>query len=262
MATTTERETQGHDHGELVLSYLAVRQCLGLLGLSLPLSLYLYARLFGGVMQPSISEFYYTAMGDWLVGTLFAIGVFLFAYKGYATRPPRLWFSDREAGRAAGLFVIAVALFPISADKALALCRLGSETARCANFATDVTTQSALWVTGFFGHPDALHLAAALGFLACLAYFCLVLFPMGGARSASGRPALSREHLTYYFCGAMILLGIAMILVYFLVDPQTHARMQAGNWLFWWETLAVVAFSLSWLTKGRFLAHPFGLRRG
>ena len=77
-------QNQPPDKSDLVLSYLAVRQCLGLLGLSLPVSLYLYARVFGGAMQPSISEFYYTSMGDWLVGTLCAIGVFLFAYKGYA----------------------------------------------------------------------------------------------------------------------------------------------------------------------------------
>ncbi len=247
------------EKSELVLSYLAVRQCLGLLGLSLPVSLYLYARVFGGAMQPSVSEFYYTAVGDWLVGTLCAIGVFLFAYKGYATRPPRLWLGDREIGRAAGLLAVIVALFPISADKALALCQLGSQTRRCAQIAPD--GQVALSVSGFTNHPDALHLGAALGFFLCLAYFCFVLFPMGGKRSG-GRPALSGEHATYYICGTLILIGLAMILLYFLVDAELHDRMKAGNWLFWWETLAIMAFSASWLAKGRFLQQPFGLRRG
>ena len=53
-----------------VMSYLAVRRALGLLGIALPLALYAYARPFGYGMQPSISEFYHTQMGDVVVGSL------------------------------------------------------------------------------------------------------------------------------------------------------------------------------------------------
>ena len=166
---------------------------------------------------------------------------------------------DREISRAAGLFAVIVALFPISADKALALCQLGKQTERCAQIAQD--EKVVLNVTGFTRHPDALHLGAALGLFLCLAYFCFVLFPMGGKRATSGRPALSREHSAYYICGGLILLGIAMIALYFKVSADLHAWMKAKNWLFWWETLAVMAFSVSWMTKGKFLERPFGIRR-
>ncbi len=70
-----------------IMGYNSVRRALGLVGLGLPASLIFYALIVPGGMQPSISEFYYTAMGDVLVGSLCAIGIFLIAYKGYAREP-------------------------------------------------------------------------------------------------------------------------------------------------------------------------------
>lgn len=251
--------TAGADGQDLLLSYLAVRQALGLLGLSLPASLLVYAYLFKGGMQPSISDFYHTSMGDWLVGTLSAIGVFLFAYKGYATRPSRLWLGDREMSRIAGGSAIGVALFPISAEPAQALCRLGETVGRCADL---LQGPGAMAVSGFTWHGDALHLGFALIFFLCLAYFSLVLFPMGGARTAQGKPAPTPEHRIYRICGLVILAALVAIVAYVAGLDDAVPALRSANALFWAETVAVVAFSISWLTKGKFLRRPFGLRAG
>ncbi|MGB5556993.1 MAG: hypothetical protein WBN04_03170, partial [Paracoccaceae bacterium] len=71
---------------DLVLSFLAVRRALGLLGFGLPASLILYGAISGDGIEPSISEFYFTSAGDILVGTLAAIGVFLLTYVGFDKR--------------------------------------------------------------------------------------------------------------------------------------------------------------------------------
>ena len=230
------------DDSDLVLSYLAVRQALGLVGLSLPLSLLIYAYGFGGGMQPSISDFYHSAMGDWLVPSHSAIGIFLIAYKGYATRPPRLWLGDREMSRIAGLSALGVALFPISAEPQWALCRKGETIGRCADLAPPGGV--AMPVGGFTWHGDWLHLGFALIFFLALAYFALVLFPMGGARTPEGRPAPSPEHRTYRACGIVILLALAAIIAYVAGLDTAFPALKRADFLFWAETVAVVAFSL------------------
>ena len=240
---------------DLILSFISVRQSLGFLGLALPTVLLLYARISGTGMHPSISEFYHTPMGDVLVGILAAIGIFLITYRGYTARP-WLYFTDREVSVAAGLAVIGVALLPVHPDNAWALCLGDTGLGRCAQFETGIDP-----VTGSYRHPSVLHLGSAAFFFLCLAYFCLVLFPMGGKRSITGGPALSREHLTYYLCGGAILLSLAMLLRFFLADPEDQLRMTENAYVFIWEAVGVYAFAISWLTKGKFLRQPFGRQR-
>ncbi|MFV2038602.1 MAG: hypothetical protein ACC646_13515, partial [Paracoccaceae bacterium] len=140
-----------------LMSYNAVRRAVGLVGLGLPVSLYLYARLARD-MQPSISEFYYTAMGDILVGALSAIGVFLIAYKGYP-REKGERLSDLVLATFAGLGAIGVALFPTS-NKTGTTC-----------------APSACVQTGITGHPEWLHLGSAAVVFTAMALFCFFLFP-------------------------------------------------------------------------------------
>ena len=100
------------DENALVISFLAVRQALGYLGYLLPLSLLAYAVTAPGRLEPSISDFYYTPMGDILVGILVAIGIFLVTYTGFERKPGE-FLSDRWLARIAGAGAIGVALFPI-----------------------------------------------------------------------------------------------------------------------------------------------------
>lgn len=241
------------DDPRLDLHFLAVRQGIGLLGLILPVTLYLYGLSGEGRMQPSISEFYYTALGDVFVGCLVAIGVFLLSYRGYRAKPERFPLGDRATSIIAGLAALAVAFLPAGADANHARCVTANGPAACAGTLPETTLMTGLhFVTG------PLHFIAAALFFLALAYFCLVLFPMGGKRRPDGGAALSLEHLTYYVCGGVLIASIIAALAY-LVLPW-KAEMRAVNYIFWVETAGVLAFSIAWLTKGKTLKHPLGFR--
>src|SRR5215211_313347 len=78
-----------------VISYLALRKAIGIIGFLLPFVLvigtWIFARNFPYI-RSSISSYYYSTMGDVLVGGLCAIGVFLISYKGYDSPASRLPF--------------------------------------------------------------------------------------------------------------------------------------------------------------------------
>src|ERR671933_275348 len=91
---------------DVVISYLNLRRAIGLLGMGLPLVLVLGKLLGdGGGLLESISDYYYSSMRNVFVGTLWAIGIFLFSYRGYERK-------DDIAGTLACLAAIGVALFP------------------------------------------------------------------------------------------------------------------------------------------------------
>jgi hypothetical protein len=236
-----------------VLSYLAVRRALGLLGLALPLSLLVYAKVLGYGMQPSISEFYHTHMGDILVGCLVAIGVFLVAYQGYP-RQPGEHFSDQWVSTIAGLGAIGVALFPVvPAD--LAACPPGQGFPVAD---TELLRTVTCPVQGFVRHWTAfawVHFTSAAVFFLCLAVFCLVLFPKGDRRPDGGIDWKAPNNRVYLICGILLLASIGFLGAYALAPQGTKAVLARYNYIFWWETVGVVAFAVSWLTKGK-------LRRG
>jgi len=122
----------------LVISYLTLRKAIGVLGIALPVVLPLGDLTFGGGhgLQPTISDYYGTPMRDVFVGLLFAIGLFLFSYRGFDWR-------DEVAGKIACAFAIGVALFP--------------------------TTSALAWVRGA-------HIALAAALFLTLSVFCLFLF--------------------------------------------------------------------------------------
>lgn len=219
----------------LVLSYVAVRQALGYLGYFLPLALAIHAALPGNRLEASISDYYYTSMGGVLTGTLAAIGIFLVTYCGY-DRAPGEWLSDRWLSRTAGAAALAVALLPIGRE----------------GYPVCTGEPRVCWVFGATAHADMLHYAAAFIFFLCLALLSLVQFPRG-ERDASGRLRWTGRTFTFLLSGTVILAMMAAILPYFLADPETKARLQESRYLFWCESIAVLAFATSWLAKGRAL---------
>lgn len=226
-----------------VLSHLAVRRFVGLLGLALPALLYAHARI-ENAMQSSISDFYHTAMGDVLVGILCAIGVFLISYKGYPLQKGER-LSDRWVSTLAGLGAIGVALFPVPPEDAV--CGAGHVAGSGMTFH---------WCQAEF-----LHYLSAGVFFVCLAIFALVLFPKGHRRP-DGRPDWGvRENRIYLICGLAIVLSVLALLVFLALRLSGAAvanALMAVNYVFWWETVGVVAFGLCWLVKGQGLAqlHP------
>jgi len=229
----------------LDLHFIAVRQGIGLLGLFLPLALFAYGQSGPGRMQPTISEFYFTAMGDVFVGTMVAIGVFLISYRGYRAMPKRFPLGDRATSIIAGLSALGVALFPAQPQPGFARCIEAGALKTCSTGLPDPTL-----LTGLHHITGPLHLGSAALFFLALAYFCLVLFPMGGTpRSA--------EHLIYRICGGVLLAAILAATLY--ATLPTLAPLRAFNFIFWVETAGVLAFAIAWLTKGKMLTRPLGM---
>ena len=230
VASGTEQEA----NNELVLDFLAVRQAIGWLGVSLPFALMIAGALLGSGIEPSISEFYFTSAADIFVGVLCAIGVFLFAYTGFERRQGER-ISDFWVAKIAAVAVFGVALIPTSGpdvDPAPFAHRYVSE-----------------------GVASGIHYGCAAVFFACLAIFCLVLFrrhdpakPMDARKRAQNR--------LYVFWGVIIVLVMGLMLAWGVlarVVPEAIEPLAEADAIFWLESVGVWAFGFSWLTKGKLM---------
>lgn len=212
------------NQNDLVFSYLELRKAVGIIGVALPLVLAIGKLILQGPgLEPTISSYYYTDLGNWFVGSLCAIGVFLLSNKGYpdagADRGPGY---DQIAGWLACIFAVGVALFPM------------------APAAPPKPTQQQVDIG--WAHWTL----AALLFLT-LAYFSLFLFTKTDP-NRTPTPRKLKRNIVYRVCGYTILASIL------LIPAVTHTpiadKVQACHPVFWLESLAVEAFGIAWLTKG------------
>ena len=200
----------------LVFSYLTLRKTIGLLGIALPFVLSLGTLiLFHAGVQSSISSYYHTGMRDVFVGILCVIGFFLLSYKGYER-------SDDIAGDLGCLFAVGVALFPTTPDVA--------------------ATSSARLI----GH---IHLTFAALFFLTLIYFSIFLFTKTDPNKSPSRKKLQRNKV-YKACGYMIGICLSLIILFSLLPDTKVAFLEAYKPVYWFETLAILAFGISWFTKG------------
>lgn len=215
-----------HLRDELVLSYYRVRQALGWLGFSLPLILILGGLVSLGGMEPSISDYYHTILRDLFVGIMTAIAIFLIAYPGHRRQTGEA-ISDDSVTTLAGIAALGVALFPNEGPAGSPVSSIWQ--AMLGNFAAAVG-----------------HYACAIAFLLCLAYICLVKF---------ARTAKPYRRKIYRGCGWLILAMAALVIVASWFKIRGPAVPQAVvtefRLVLWFEAIAVWAFALSWLTKGR-----------
>lgn len=202
--------------GNLVVSYLVLRKAIGYLGIALPFVLAFGNMLLVGQpgIQRSISSYYHTPMGDVFVGILCAIGVFMISYKGYERK-------DARAGYLACIFAAGVAWFPTAPDP-------------------DPTSQQEL-----IGH---VHLCFAALFFLTLSYFSLCLFTKTD-KSTPTRRKLQRNTV-YKICGYTMLTALALILVIAVVPDEMKSEILKWRPVFFLEAAAILAFGVSWLTKG------------
>jgi len=197
-----------------------LRQALGYVGFFLPGLVYVFAawRSVGGFpgWKPldSLSEYYYSGSVAILTGALGAIAAFLFTYQGY-TNPYRRW--DVLTGKVAGVAALGVALFP---------------TESLSPF------EEPPWWVGWIGK---VHLASACLLFACLIVFSVFLFPISDAPSEGQRADRRVQNPVYRLCGA----GMAGLLIW------AGVALQRRSPIFFQESLALMLFGISWLTKGR-----------
>lgn len=204
-----------------IISYRTLRKLVGMLGIFLPAFLFFgsfEAESKSFELLSSISAYYYSWMRDVFTGILFAIATFLFSYYGYDKR-------DNIATSLAGVCALGIALFP-TADNC-------------------VTDQSSFL--------DEIHLVSAVAFFAILAYISLRLFTLSTQPSMTAEKQLRNK--IYKACGVIILLMILLSLLYFLInnfqsEGNCTTDISKPSPIFWFETIALVAFATSWLVKG------------
>jgi len=223
--------TGGRPEREMVssddLSDNTHRQLIGYIGLVLPFLLIVLAVTRDGVERwrrlESISAYYYTGAVAAFVGMLVALGLFLFTYRGYANK---YRWADQVAAKTAAGAALLVALFPTKAP-------LG--------------VSPLPWWTPATG---ILHHAAAILLFSMFAVFALWLFRLTAGRERPGRDKRRRNNL-YLGCGIVIVICIAWAGFNGLNDRP----------IFWPESVALIAFALSWLVKGYALGTIVGTAR-
>lgn len=88
-----------------------------------------------------------------------------------------------------------------------------------------------------------IHFISASCFFVLLAVISLLLFTRGQDKS---KKKIARNKI-YIACGLIMLICLAAIAVYFKVYGTEYA---GSTFIFWTESLALMAFGISWLTKG------------
>ena len=195
------------------LSYLRLQKMIGIIGTAQPFVLIPGKFLIDGWgIQGSISAYYYTGMRDVFVGMLCAVAVFLISYNMYKR--------NYIAGRLAGTFAVCVAILPTMPS---------------------MNPSKSVEVIG------KLHLASAAAFFLTIAYFSLALFTKTDPAKAPTPQKLQRN-VVYRACGFTILACLALMgLLQFVQKKISLSRLHP---LLWLQSIAVVAFGISWLIKG------------
>ncbi len=210
------------DNKIFVVSYLTLRIGLGFVGLLLPIVLIMGTLLFDNCtqIQPSISHYYYTIMGNYFVGSLCAVAMFLFFYKG----PKKI---DGIIANIAAVAALLVAFFPTD-EGALSLCKYVS--------------------TKRVDSVNAIHFTGAAVLFGSFAFFCLYLFTKTGHGHIVTAHKKIRNSI-YKTCGIIILICIVLIAVYNLAGNFGAAFSKYKPTLVL-ESIALFAFGTSWVTKG------------
>ena len=191
-------------------SYWTLRKAVGWIGLLLPFVLMLGGFLIFKEKLVESSISYYYHTGMRDVFVGALCAVALFLFFYSGFNK---W--DDWAGNLGGLFALGVAWFP--------------------------TTKS-----GPEDWAGIVHLVCAILFFLTLASFSLFLFTKT-EKGKRPRGRKKKRNLIYIICGIIMLACLIVILVYkILMKDSTYET----SFVYWGETIALVAFGISWLTKG------------
>jgi hypothetical protein len=212
METAVHRDTPDE------LSQRAHRLWIGGLGLVLPVLLYLFAGIWptdglpSGAPLRSVSAYYHSGAIAVFVGVLFALALALVTYRGY-----KGILADRIVGGIGGAAAAAVALFPSKAPDDLC---------------------NASWWRESYGVVH--YVAAAVLFLSFI-LFSVWLFRKSSIPKRRDRPPDKRRRDdTCLVCGIVMIVGVVW----------TGIAGRRGDPIFLPESIAIVAFAVSWLVKG------------
>lgn len=230
----------------------------GAIAILLPFVLMAGFAFFDACFYQSISHFYYSRLfGDVFVVSLAVIATFLIAYRG--TNP-----SESRLATAAGLATFGVALFPttgagctISTVAGRAFARMDLGEATVTRFF--LPQEGGIPAFELFGWSGHLHYFAASVLFAFLAWYSLFVFTRVERKDRKGGRGKLTEtkklrNTIYLTSGTVILVSIAMLFASFLLERFNGITISGGlldYWTFVFEALALWAFGIAWITKGR-----------
>ena len=224
-----------------VVSYLTLRKTIGWLGMLLPFLLLLGNALLNnsglftnewfvqlhdsysyeneGSFKSSVSHYYYTTVGEIFTGTLAAVALFMICYTGHPKRPQDKGLSDNAMTNLAGIFALGVIAFPTTSG-------LMKD-----NLRSFISSSIIGWI----------HYGFAASFFIVLACMSMVNF-----RRAQNPDAFGQGDDDPFF----LRCGLIMIACLMLVPILSSANIYSHS-TFILEAIALVAFGLSWLKKGK-----------
>jgi len=217
----------------VLATYFNLRIGIAVVGIALPLVLwiigYLYAQL---CLQHSISAYYHAVgptghtMRDWFVGSLFMVGISLLLYKGFSTLENTLL-------NVGGVLAVLVALVPMRWQACdLAVC--GAAPSSCK------------------GSGWSPHGIFAVGFFLCIAavsFFCAddTLPLIKDAHLPNAEQLIARYKGTYRMLAVLMVATIAV--AYFL-----NVTGKSPSTVFWVEVAGIWSFAAYWLVKSHELS--------
>ncbi|MFT3911680.1 MAG: hypothetical protein QM737_19815 [Ferruginibacter sp.] len=212
----------------------SLRKLVGILGMLLPLLLYVYLYIVTGhcCTLESVSHYYFTRAGSIFTIVLSLLAIFLMIYKGKAKL-------DFILSTAAGVFALCVILFPTTNVKPEICC--------------DDNNKYIITVLEISrGVRSTFHYVAAAIFLGCLAFMSIFIFTKSDKPRSLQTPKKKIRNVIYVVCGILMLLALLVAFAGYKdwIDPDFY---NSHHLTFWMETIAVESFGFSWLVKGEFI---------
>ncbi|MHA7056514.1 hypothetical protein ACWGOQ_0004800 [Aquimarina sp. M1] len=208
-------------------SMYSLRKTIGVLGLALPILLLVAHQ----ELLSSMSHYYYTAGGVFFILILSAFGLILINYRGYPKKEGEL-LSDRLITTIAGICILITVLVPTKSENPLGTL-----------FFTDAPYLFGHQSNGLLG---AIHLLSAASFFFLLGYMSFYKFVLNHEAS-SARNRLFRRS------GMIVWASVAALIVIFAIEKLLKINMDEilPAYTFWLEWVAVYAFAVAWLVKGK-----------
>jgi len=230
MQDTENRDTSFDKGQELKVGNDQLQLYIGAIGLFLPFILLAAVMIAPSKNLPtvmySVSAYYYTSGISVLEGSLAILFVFLLNYQGYE-KSDYHW-ADRLCARVAAGAAFVVAICPTYPP----------------GYPHPLVAAPSWWAE----NVGKAHDWSAVTMFLMFAVFSWLLFPQTSRENRTGMTRdKKRRNIVYYLCGAAILGGGGFVVYLNKTQPDVP--------VFWPESVAIAAFSVSWLVKGGVLRH-------
>jgi len=214
----------------LQVSDYRIRKLIGVLGLSLPILLPIAAWEF----LASISHYYYPTLSSlFFIIILSAFGLFLISYKGYTKDINSEQISDNFLTNIGGFAALIVVFIPT-------VC------AESASEAIDLICKNETYP--LFGHDNKtlniIHLISAGVFILCMGWMSKYKFTKGNK---------TMHNKIYKTCGNLVFISVGLLISGIILEKLDLNFLINTYYVYFFETVAVIAFGISWLVKGKAL---------